>query len=160
VYPEVSGLTSWGENFKFYSSAIKCSCIAILWVSLVRFAAITLCVGSQRMFIVVSVYPVALSNQLLTLLLLMPSPRSRMRGNSPPRLRGKMLRSSGYFTFSFTTTITVRNLLVPRHQIFLLLDEASRCSAFPRRRLTTPARLQPPGPWLCCRFDLNSCRLR
>jgi hypothetical protein len=36
-------------------SATKCSCIAILWVSLVRFAAITLYVTSQRVFIVVSV---------------------------------------------------------------------------------------------------------
>jgi hypothetical protein len=34
-------------------SATKCSCIAILWVSLVSFAAITLCVASQRVFIVV-----------------------------------------------------------------------------------------------------------
>jgi hypothetical protein len=37
-------------------SATRCSCIAILWVSLVSFAAITLCVASQRVFIVVSVY--------------------------------------------------------------------------------------------------------
>jgi hypothetical protein len=34
-------------------SAKMCSCIAILWVSLVSFAAITLCVASQRVFIVV-----------------------------------------------------------------------------------------------------------
>jgi hypothetical protein len=34
-------------------SATKCSYIAILWVSLVSFATITLCVASQRMFIVV-----------------------------------------------------------------------------------------------------------
>jgi len=34
-------------------SATRCSCIAILWISLVRFAAINLCVASQRMFIVV-----------------------------------------------------------------------------------------------------------
>jgi hypothetical protein len=34
-------------------SAARCSCIAILWVSLVSFAAITICVASQRMFIVV-----------------------------------------------------------------------------------------------------------
>jgi hypothetical protein len=33
-------------------SATRCSCIAILWVSLVSFAAITLCVASQREFIV------------------------------------------------------------------------------------------------------------
>jgi hypothetical protein len=37
-------------------SATKCNCIAISWVSLVSFAAITLCVASQRVFIVVSVY--------------------------------------------------------------------------------------------------------
>jgi hypothetical protein len=37
-------------------SATRCSCIAILCVSLVSFAAITLCVASQRVFIVVSVY--------------------------------------------------------------------------------------------------------
>jgi hypothetical protein len=34
-------------------SATKYSCIAILWVSLVSFAAIRLCVDSQRVFIVV-----------------------------------------------------------------------------------------------------------
>jgi hypothetical protein len=37
-------------------SATRCSCIAILWVSLLSFAAITLCVASQQVFIVVSVY--------------------------------------------------------------------------------------------------------
>jgi hypothetical protein len=34
-------------------SATRCSCVAILCVSLVSFAAITLCVDSQRVFIVV-----------------------------------------------------------------------------------------------------------
>jgi hypothetical protein len=37
-------------------SATRCNCNAILWVRLVSFAAITLCVASQRMFIVVSTY--------------------------------------------------------------------------------------------------------
>jgi hypothetical protein len=37
-------------------SATRCSCIAILWVSLVSFAAITLCVAFQRVVTVVSVY--------------------------------------------------------------------------------------------------------
>jgi hypothetical protein len=37
-------------------SATSCSCIAILWVSLVSFAAITLCVASYRAFFVVSVH--------------------------------------------------------------------------------------------------------
>jgi hypothetical protein len=36
-------------------SATRCSCIVILWVILVSFAAITLCVASQRVFIVVIV---------------------------------------------------------------------------------------------------------
>jgi hypothetical protein len=34
-------------------SATRCGCIAILWVRLVIFAAIILCVASQRVFIVV-----------------------------------------------------------------------------------------------------------
>jgi hypothetical protein len=34
-------------------SATMCRCIAILWVSLVSFTAITLCVASQRVFIAV-----------------------------------------------------------------------------------------------------------
>jgi hypothetical protein len=42
-------------------SAIRCRCIAILWVSLVSFAAITLCVASQRVFVVVVV--ISLSTQ-------------------------------------------------------------------------------------------------
>jgi hypothetical protein len=34
-------------------SATRCSFVAILWVSLVSFVVITLCVASQRVFIVV-----------------------------------------------------------------------------------------------------------
>jgi hypothetical protein len=37
-------------------SATRCSCIAILWISLASFAATNLCVTSQRVFIVVSLY--------------------------------------------------------------------------------------------------------
>jgi hypothetical protein len=37
-------------------SATRCSCKAILSVSLVSFAAITLCVASQQVFVPVSVY--------------------------------------------------------------------------------------------------------
>jgi hypothetical protein len=55
VYPKISGLAACSENCKWYT-AIRCGCIAILWVSLVNFAAITLCVATQRVFIVVSVY--------------------------------------------------------------------------------------------------------
>jgi hypothetical protein len=34
-------------------SATRCSCIAIMWISLVSLAVITLCVASQRVFVVV-----------------------------------------------------------------------------------------------------------
>jgi hypothetical protein len=34
-------------------SATRCSCIAVLWVSLVSFAVIARCIASQRVFIVV-----------------------------------------------------------------------------------------------------------
>jgi hypothetical protein len=37
-------------------SATRCSCIAILWVILVSFATISLCIPSQRVFVVISVY--------------------------------------------------------------------------------------------------------
>jgi hypothetical protein len=37
-------------------SATRCSCVSILWVSLVSFAAIILCVASQRMFSVVVLF--------------------------------------------------------------------------------------------------------
>jgi hypothetical protein len=45
-----------GELQMVQLSATRCNCIAILWVSLVSFAAITLYVASQLVFIVVSVY--------------------------------------------------------------------------------------------------------
>jgi hypothetical protein len=54
VWPKVSGLAAWSKNCKWYSSLqARCSCIAILWISLVSFATITLCVAAQRVFIVV-----------------------------------------------------------------------------------------------------------
>jgi hypothetical protein len=57
VYPKVSGLVAWSENLRMVQlSATRCNCIAILWVSLVSFAAITLCVASQRVFIIIVVY--------------------------------------------------------------------------------------------------------
>jgi hypothetical protein len=42
-------------------SATWCSCIAILWVRLVSFVAITLCVASQRVFVVVVYFVVTQS---------------------------------------------------------------------------------------------------
>jgi hypothetical protein len=53
VYPKVSGLATWSENKMVQLSATRCSCIAILCISLMSFAAITLCVASQRVFTVV-----------------------------------------------------------------------------------------------------------
>jgi hypothetical protein len=46
-------------------SATSCSCIAILLVSLVSFAAITFCVASQRVYIVVTVYVIDSVRKLL-----------------------------------------------------------------------------------------------
>jgi hypothetical protein len=59
-----TGLLEW-ELQMVQVSATRCSCIAILWVSLMSFAAITLCVVSQRVFIVVSVYFVIISARKL-----------------------------------------------------------------------------------------------
>jgi hypothetical protein len=57
VYPKVSGLAALQRELQMVQlSATGCSYIAILWVSLVSFVAITLCVASQWVFIVVSVY--------------------------------------------------------------------------------------------------------
>jgi hypothetical protein len=50
VYANVSGLATWGENCKWYSS-LPLGAV----VSLVSSAAITLCVASQRVFIFVAV---------------------------------------------------------------------------------------------------------
>jgi hypothetical protein len=46
-------------------SATRCGCIAILWVSLVSFAAITLCVASQRVFVVVVCFVIDSVRKLL-----------------------------------------------------------------------------------------------
>jgi uncharacterized membrane protein len=46
-------------------SAIKCSCFVILLVSLVSFAVITLCVASQRVFIVVVYFVIDSVRKLL-----------------------------------------------------------------------------------------------
>jgi len=53
VYPKVSGLAAWSENCKWYSSLLLCTVVSLFCVSLVTFAAITLCVASQRVFIAV-----------------------------------------------------------------------------------------------------------
>jgi hypothetical protein len=46
-------------------SATRWNCIAILWVSLLSFAAITLCVASQRVFIVVVYFVISSVRNLL-----------------------------------------------------------------------------------------------
>jgi hypothetical protein len=50
-------------------SAIRCNCIAILWVSLVSFAAVTLCVASQHVFIVVVYFVIDSVRELLDITL-------------------------------------------------------------------------------------------
>jgi len=45
-----------GELQMVQLSATRCSCIAILWASLLILSAITLCVASQRVFIAAVVY--------------------------------------------------------------------------------------------------------
>jgi len=65
-YPKLSGLAAWSENCKWYNSATRCSCIAILWIILVSFDAKTLCVAPQQVFIVVIVYFVSDSVRKLT----------------------------------------------------------------------------------------------
>jgi hypothetical protein len=47
-----TGRLEWELQMVLLSDT-RCSCIVILWVSLVSFATITLCIASQRVFIVV-----------------------------------------------------------------------------------------------------------
>jgi hypothetical protein len=56
-YEYIQPFTAYEQELQMVQlSATRCSCIATLWVRLVNFAAITLCIASQRVFIVVSVY--------------------------------------------------------------------------------------------------------
>jgi hypothetical protein len=52
VYPKVSGLAGWSKNCKWYSFLPLDAVVSLFCVSLMNFAAITLCVSSQRVFIV------------------------------------------------------------------------------------------------------------
>jgi hypothetical protein len=61
TYQAISKFPNWPPgvrtaNGTAFCSDTRCNCIAILSVSLVSFAAVTLCVASQGVFIVVSVY--------------------------------------------------------------------------------------------------------
>jgi hypothetical protein len=53
VYPKFFGLAAWSENCKWHSSLPRGAVVSLFWVSLVSFAAINLCVISQRAFVVV-----------------------------------------------------------------------------------------------------------
>jgi hypothetical protein len=64
-------------------STTSCSCIAILWVSIVSFGAITLCIASQRVIPKISVYFVIDS---IRKLLDIPSFNSYCPHISPPKL--------------------------------------------------------------------------
>jgi hypothetical protein len=56
VYPKVSGLAAWSDNSKWYSSLPLGAVVSLFYQSiLVSFATITLCVASQRVFVVVVV---------------------------------------------------------------------------------------------------------
>jgi hypothetical protein len=67
-------------------SATRYSCISVLWVSLVSFAAITLCVASQRVFIVAAVVLLWLSPETFgyTLVFEMNSEGRGGRDGQPP----------------------------------------------------------------------------
>jgi hypothetical protein len=101
--------------------ATRCSCIAILWVSLVSFAAIILCVASQRVFIVVLVYFVIDSVRNL---LDIPS-----YFHSPIRLHGVVLskeKHRGKFSFyldSYFINFATRNQKLRSHEIWGLHDD-------------------------------------
>jgi hypothetical protein len=69
-------------------SATRCNCIAILWVSLVNFAIITLCVASQRDFVVIRVYFVI---DLVRKLLDTPSYKSRSLPLNKPSVRATLI---------------------------------------------------------------------
>jgi hypothetical protein len=53
VYPKVSGLAAWSENCKWYSFLPLRAVVSLFCESVNEFAAITLCVASQRVFNVV-----------------------------------------------------------------------------------------------------------
>jgi hypothetical protein len=55
AYPKVFELAAWSENCKWHSSLPLGAVVSLfLWVILVSFAAITLCIASQRVFVVIS----------------------------------------------------------------------------------------------------------
>jgi hypothetical protein len=66
VYPKVSGLTAWSENCNWYSSLPLGAVVSLSYApSLASFAAITVCVASQRVFIVVVCFVIDSVRKLL-----------------------------------------------------------------------------------------------
>jgi hypothetical protein len=74
-------------------SATRCSCITILWVSLVSFVAVTLCVASQRVFIVLSLYFVidSVRKHLDTALYIPSSFYKCLSWSSRSKVKGKLV---------------------------------------------------------------------
>jgi hypothetical protein len=87
-------------------SATRCSYIAILWVSLVRFAAITLCVASQRVFIVVVYFVIDSVRKLLV------TPSYSIKG------RENLLTS--WVTNRFLITV-LRRVIITRFEVFAVV---------------------------------------
>jgi hypothetical protein len=52
VYPKVSGLATWSENSKWYSSVPLSAVVSLFYLLVpVSFAATTLCVASERVIL-------------------------------------------------------------------------------------------------------------
>jgi hypothetical protein len=65
VYPKVSGLAAWSEDYKRYSSLPLGAAVSLFWVSLVSFVAIALCVAPQRVFVFVVYFVIDSVRKLL-----------------------------------------------------------------------------------------------
>jgi hypothetical protein len=98
-------------------SATRYSCIAILWVSIVSFAAITLCVASQQVFIVASVHFVINSVRKLLDTPLYIHGTYEVRTQDPSALRGYWDQSREtikefFFSKLYTTQKTLKCLVL------------------------------------------------
>jgi hypothetical protein len=114
-------------------SANRCSCIAILWVSLVIFAAMTLCVASQWVFIVVVYFVIDEVRKLLD------TPSYSLNTSYRRRVRSfknnKSVSQSLYSYLWYTST-----------QNFTSVPQIIHQSSLPNRKLNTHFR-QPSFCW-------------
>jgi hypothetical protein len=103
-------------------STTRCSCIAILWVSLVSFAAITLYVASQRVFIVLIVYFVIDSVRKLLdtpSYYILPSVNTSYRHSYDVILKSWMTKAyeftlfSNIFSIKLNSVININHYLLP-----------------------------------------------